>query len=91
MSPRDTDFEVLALGRVPDSRTRDQHGQKQSRDNRDSAALLDLTIDYPPNNATVPKELSRSDPPACAGRYDFLDPPRADNELGHLAHYRVPS
>ena len=52
-------------------------------------ARPDATADYLSTDKMPPASSLLSEPPAGAGHFDFLDPPRAPDELGWLAHYRV--
>ncbi len=52
-------------------------------------ARPDATADYTSADRMPPPSSLSGESPAESGRYDFLDPPRAADELGWLAHYRV--
>jgi len=49
----------------------------------------DATVDFIRKNTMSPAEAVRGELPVESGRFDFLDPPRAPDELGWLGHYRV--
>ena len=89
MSPLDTGFGLQTLGRIRGFQTEEQPKAMHPPMGQPGAAHLDTTLDYPPKYTTSPERTVRSDALARSGRYDFLDPPQADDELGRLAHYRV--
>ncbi len=50
---------------------------------------IEATTSYPPTAGSSPVASAPVDRPGSSGRFAFLGPPRAEGELGWLAHYRV--
>ena len=89
MDDLDLVSQTRAAGQVPGPRTEDRPEPPQPPGEHGGVARPDATADFIRNDTMSQAPSLLREPPAELGRFDYLDPPRAPDELGWLANYRV--
>ncbi|MFI5458735.1 MAG: protein kinase [Isosphaerales bacterium] len=88
MSVTDPGSESHPLGELPGAKAEDRPETVQPPGVRAGTAGQDETVAYIPKDGPSPSGAG-ADRGAPRGSYQFLDAPRAADEIGWLAHYRV--